>query len=407
MKFEELQLNSNIMKAIEKLGFTEPTPIQAKCIPEIKAGKDLVGQSFTGSGKTAAFGFPILEKIVPGNGIQALVLAPTRELANQVRETLIKFAFFMKLNITAVYGGVSMGPQVNDLRRADIVVATPGRLLDHIQRRTINLERVNFLVIDEADKMFEMGFIEDVEKIIRTTPTRRQTLLFSATMSQEVLKLVKNYLRNPSFIKEQIHVDKSLLKQVYYDIRQQEKFSLLVHLIKKNTSGLVIVFCGTRRQVDVIAKNLKMQQIDAMAVHGGLSQNRRDHAVDSLKRENIQVLVATDIAARGLDINNISNIYNYDSPKNAEEYTHRIGRTARAGKSGEAITLISERDHANFRSVLSDRNLHITKEALPEFERVHFIVKAEDHHQGRFDHQRSNYDNNNRRSFRPRFGNRR
>lgn len=413
MKFEDLELNSSLMKAIEKSGFIEPTPIQARCIPEIKSGKDLVGQSLTGSGKTAAFGLPILERIIPGNGIQALVLAPTRELANQVRETLVKFSSFMRLNITAVYGGVSMGPQIHDLRTAEVVVATPGRLLDHIRRNTINFNHVNFLVIDEADKMFEMGFIEDVEKIIRATPTRRQTLLFSATMSKEVINLVRNYLREPSFIKEQIHVDKSLLKQIYFDIRQQEKFSLLVHLLKEKTPGLAIVFCGTRRQVEVITKNLRMQQINAMAVHGGLSQNRRDQAVDSLKKENIQVLVATDIAARGLDINHISHVYNYDSPKNAEEYTHRIGRTARAGKSGEAVTLISERDHANFRSVLSDRNLCIKKEALPEFEKLPFVMNSfskerfDDESRRRYNRPRGNYDNNNRRSFRPRFGNRR
>lgn len=398
MKFEELKLNENLIKAINRKGFTEPTPIQIKCIPAIKSGKDVVGQSLTGSGKTAAFGLPILEKIIPGKGIQALILAPTRELASQVKEHLVSFASFMRINITSIYGGVSINPQFDALKRAEIVVATPGRLLDHMERNSINLNNVSFLVLDEADKMLEMGFIDDIKIIMKHLPKNKQTLLFSATIPTQIHEIIRYYLKDPVFIKEQIHVDKSLLKQIYYDVRQNEKFSLLVHLLKKKTPGLAIVFCGTRSQVDLITKNLKMQNIHAMAVHGGLSQNRRSHAVDSLKRENIQVLVATDIAARGLDIKNISHIYNYDSPKNSDEYTHRIGRTARAGKYGEAVTLISERDHDNFRNVMSDRNLSIKKEFLPEFEKVQFV---RDMHENRnFSRERQGFRQNyNRRRF--------
>ncbi|MBU0929994.1 MAG: DEAD/DEAH box helicase [Nanoarchaeota archaeon] len=400
MTFEELNLSQEIMNAIKRIGFIKPTPIQKSCIPEIKKGRDIVGQSLTGSGKTAAFGFPILEKIKPGCGIQTLILAPTRELAVQVKDHLISFSSFTKINITAVYGGVSLVPQFSAVKRADIVVATPGRMLDHINRRTINLTNVHTLVIDEADKMFEMGFIEDVTEIIKCLPEKRQTLLFSATISSEVRNLIKRYLKDPLFIKEEIHVNQSLLKQVYYNVVQNEKFSLLVNLLKKKTPGLAIVFCGTRRQVDIITKNLKIQGINAMAVHGGLSQNRRSHAVDSLKRENIQVLVATDVAARGLDINNISHIYNYDSPKTPDEYTHRIGRTARAGKSGEAVTLVSERDHANFGHVMSDRNLNIRKGEMPEFERVRFVLDEQRRDRGGF---RQNQDRNGFRHQRSNF----
>ena len=370
--FEELKLHPDILKSLKRSGFVEPTPIQSRCIPEIKAGKDVVGQSLTGSGKTAAFGIPIVEKLTPGGGIKALVLAPTRELALQVRETLSVLSQFRGLHVTTVYGGVGIQPQIDSLRRTDIVVATPGRMLDHISRNTIKLDKVEFLVIDEADKMFEMGFIDDVKEIIRYLPATRQTLLFSATMPAEVHHLITRYLKSPKIITEKIHVDSSLLKQVYFDVKQDEKFSLLVHLLKHKTPGLAIVFCLTRREVDVVTKNLKLQGIHVMAVHGGLSQSQRTSAVSSLKHEKIQVLVATDVAARGLDINNISHIYNYDSPKNSSEYTHRIGRTARAGKKGEAITILSESDHDNFRNVLSDRQIQVQLEQAPQFEKVRF-----------------------------------
>ncbi|MBI2107480.1 DEAD/DEAH box helicase [Candidatus Woesearchaeota archaeon] len=373
MGFEKLDLHADIIKAVKKSGFVEPTAIQKRCIPEIKNGKDVVGQSLTGSGKTAAFGLPIIEKIVHGKGIQALVLTPTRELAVQVQETLRSFASFMKVNVIAVYGGVSIQPQADALRKAEIVVATPGRMLDHINRKNVNFSNTRFLVLDESDKMFEMGLIEDVEEIIRQLPKERQTLLFSATMSNDIQHLIKKHLRNPIVIKEQVHVDKSLLKQFYYEVQQREKFSLLVHLLKNKTPGLAIVFCGTRREVDIVSRNLRLNGLKTMAVHGGLSQNKRSFAIDSLKKENVQVLVATDVAARGLDINNISHIYNYDSPKTSSEYIHRIGRTARAGKYGEAVTLLSDRDYDNFRNVLSDRSIQIQKEQIPEFQRVNFV----------------------------------
>ena len=383
MGFEELRIHPDILKAIKRNGFVEPTPIQSRCIPEIKAGRDVVGQSLTGSGKTAAFGIPLLESIHAGQGVQSLILAPTRELALQVCDNLVSLASFTSISITAVYGGVGMQPQIDALKHADVVVATPGRMLDHLERNTANLRKVHIFILDEADKMFEMGFIDDVRDIISYLPEKRQTLLFSATMPAAIHHLIREYLNEPSMIKEQIHVDTTLLKQVYYEIRPEEKFSFLVHLLKHKTPDLAIVFCATRRQVDVLARNLKLQHINAMAVHGGLSQHRRTHAVDSLKKENIQVLVATDIAARGLDIQNISHIYNYDSPKSSNDYTHRIGRTARAGKYGEAVTLLSHKDYDNFRNVLSDSQIKVHKEELPQFEHVPFM-REQHRAQGRF-----------------------
>ncbi len=372
MGFEGFNLNENILKAVAGLGFKEPTPIQEKCIPLINEGKDVVGQSLTGSGKTAAFGLPILNRIQKGKGLQALVLTPTRELCVQVRDAISEFGYHMQMNVSAVYGGVGIEPQISAIRTSEIVVGTPGRILDHLQRRTIDLRGIRFLVIDEADKMFEMGFIEDVEKIIGQTQKGRQTLLFSATMYSSVLDLVKKHLRDPVVVREQVYVDRSLLRQIYYEVPLHDKFSLLVHLLKNKTPGLAIVFCGTRREVDIISRNIALQGIKTLAVHGGLSQNKRSFAVNSLKEGEIPVLVATDVAARGLDISNISHIYNYDVPKSSQDYVHRIGRTARAGHKGDAVTLLTERDHDNFRRVLSDSTIQIAKLQLPDFDKIKF-----------------------------------
>lgn len=372
MSFEDLKLNHNILKAITALGFTEPTSIQLKCIPLIKADKDVVGQSSTGSGKTAAFGLPLLEKIKPNEGIQALILTPTRELCVQVTDALRSFSKFTNIRSLSVFGGVSISPQIEYLRKSEIVVGTPGRILDHLQRNTINLSKVKILIIDEADKMFEMGFIEDVERIISYVPKRRQTMLFSATLSTSVHELVKKHLNNPTTIRSDVHVAKHLLKQSYYVVRMNEKFSLLVHLLKKHHQEFTLIFCSTRRGVDQLAKNLKKQNINSLATHGGLTQNKRSFALDMLKKEKLNVLVATDVAARGLDIRNVNYVYNYDVPKTADEYIHRIGRTARAGAEGDAITLLSERDYDNFNRILSDKTLSITKLDLPQFEKIRF-----------------------------------
>ena len=380
MKFIDLQLDPRLLKMLEQQEFTEATPIQEKCIPLIQEGKDVAGQSGTGSGKTLAFGLPLLEKIKPGRGIQALILTPTRELCVQVAEVLHDFGKPLGLKTAAVYGGVSYSPQIDALKHSDIIVGTPGRILDHLGQRTANFTQVHFLVLDEADKMFEMGFVEAVEEIMEYLAKDRQTVLFSATLSEDISHLMHKHLHSPIVIKTNVHVDKSLLHQAYYDLEPRDKFSLLVHLLKHKTKGLALVFCATRTEADVVAWNLRKQQVHALAIHGGLSQQKRLQALDSLRNSKIDVLVATDVAARGLDIKNVSHVYNYDVPKTPDEYVHRIGRTARAGEEGDAVTLLISRDHDNFGRVLRDRSLHIQNEPLPAFERVPFLRQREESH---------------------------
>lgn len=373
MKCNDLSINSRLLEQLQDQGFTDLTCIQEKCIPPILQGKDVVGQAETGSGKTLAFGLPILEKTQPRQGLQALILTPTRELCIQISEVFKDYGKHLRLSVACVHGGVSITPQIHRLENAEIAVATPGRMLDHIRRNTIDLRNIDVLVIDETDKMFEMGFIEDVEAIIREVPRGRQLLLFSATISDDVLTLVKNHSENPVVVRTQSYVDHTKLHQVYYDIfEQNQKFSLLVHLLKTRTEGLSIVFCGTRRESDVVARNLKRQGIYASAIHGGMNQNKRTTSLNDLRNERTKVLVATDVAARGLDIKNITHIYNYDVPKTPTDYVHRIGRTARAGAEGAAITLLTERDHDNFRRVQSNEELQIERVEMPQFQRVPF-----------------------------------
>ena len=371
---EGINLVPELAKAFGELGFTELTEIQKQVMPLIQQGHDVIGQSHTGSGKTAAFGFPILEKITHRQGLQALMLVPTRELCEQVTGEMIKFAKHKKTSVVPIYGGVSINPQFFALKHADIVVATPGRMLDHMERGTINLQKVKILVLDEADKMFEMGFIDDVKRIISQLPKDRQTLLFSATVSNQVQDIVRHFMKDAKKIKVQSYVDEAMLVQQYYQVDSRNKFSLLVHLLKNETQILTLVFCATRRRVDVITRNLSNSGIKAAATHGGLSQSQRKRSLDMFHEKHVNILVASDVAARGLDIKNVTHVVNYDVPKNSKDYIHRIGRTARAGQEGKVITLLSSEDHENFRSVLEDRSLKIVKAELPQFEKVEFSL---------------------------------
>jgi ATP-dependent RNA helicase DeaD len=374
MKFDELNIHPALLKTVEGLGFVEMTPIQEKCIRDIHLGKDVVGQAETGSGKTLAFCLPILDRINVRGGLQALILTPTRELCVQVSDVFKEFGDQLGVRTVSVFGGVSIEPQIRELRRAHIVVGTPGRILDHMRRRTIDFREIRFLVLDETDKMFEMGFIDDVEQIIFQVPKQRQTLMFSATISHEIYKITNRHLKNPLVVRTQSYVDKSKLRQIYYDIYQQNnKFSLLLHLLKNNTPGIAIVFCATQRETDFVARNLRSQGVHASAIHGGMSQNKRLQSLDALKHQKTDVLVATDVAARGLDIKNVTHVYNYDVPKTSKEYVHRIGRTARAGENGDAVTLLTERDHDNFRRVQDDDELAIERAEVPQFQKVPFI----------------------------------
>jgi len=368
--FRKLGISEPVIRAIEESKFVKPSTIQEKTVPFVIEGKDVIAGSATGSGKTLAFGAGIIQNSERGRGIQALVLTPTRELAEQVAKALKKFSKYKPLNVTAIYGGVSINPQISELRSTDVVVGTPGRILDHLERRTIELGNVKILVIDEADRMFDMGFIDDVEKIIRRCPEKRQTLLFSATISPEVKRLSRRHMRNPVEVSAEQQVDPRKLTQVYYNVQENLKFSLLVHLLEHENAGLVMVFCNTRRTVDFVARNLKSAKVEAMAIHGGLPQGKRNTIMSSFHAGKTYVLVCTDVAARGLDIPGVSHVYNYDIPKESKQYIHRIGRTARAGKEGIAINLLSQKDYDNFDRVLRENQVEIKKEISPRIEQV-------------------------------------
>ncbi|MFH1424831.1 MAG: DEAD/DEAH box helicase [archaeon] len=395
--FRKLGITEPVLRAITEQGFVMPTEVQIKSIPLVVDGKDIIAGAATGSGKTLAFGSGIIQNSERGKGIQALILTPTRELAEQIKGALNGFSKYKSLRITAVYGGVGIMGQINSLRSADVVVGTPGRLLDHMQRKTIDLRCVSILVLDEADRMLDMGFLPDVERIINSCPKKRQTLLFSATVSTGISKLAQKYMNAPIDIAAESQVDPRMLKQVYYDVRDSLKFSLLVHLLKhENSSGLVMVFCNTRRYVDQIADNLKANGISAIAIHGGQNQSKRNKTMQQFHAQNIKVLVCTDVAARGLDIKGVSHIYNYDIPKESKQYIHRIGRTARAGKEGKAINILSSRDYENFGFVKRDTAADIKREEVPYVEQA--VMK-------RTENKRSNYKQGGGRG-RPQGGNR-
>lgn len=392
MKFEDMRIETSINDSLKNIGFKIPTEIQIETIPLIKKGHDVIGQSETGSGKTAAFGIPIVEKVEKGKGIQAIILAPTRELAKQISNDLKSYSRLKHLYIQTIYGGVSIRPQITGLRTADIVVGTPGRMLDHMSRKTINTRDVKFFVLDEADKMIDMGFLEDIEDIERKIPKKRQTLLFSATMPFRLKKIRDRFTKNAKKIKTKDKVSENVLKQYYYDIDQRRKFSLLVHLIKKEQPHMAIIFCNTRKSVNEISMNLKQNKIRALFLHGGLTQAKREKTLEDFHKGKVNTMVATNVASRGLDIQNVSHVFNYNIPQDMEDYTNRIGRTARAGKSGKAISLLSKDDHENFRRIMNKFSYNIEKMEISDLKLLKFkrYVRNE---------------NNRRRNFRnSRFG---
>lgn len=367
-KFKALGLNENLLKILGEMKFKEPTEIQVKAIPLALQGKDIIGGSATGSGKTLAFGASILQNIDYNGGIQAIILTPTRELAEQVSDSLRKFAKYTPCEVVPVYGGVDIQKQMRQLTTANIVVGTPGRVLDHLSRRTLNLTEIKTLVLDEVDRMFDMGFQDDVERILKECSKNRQTMLFSATISRDIDYLAKKHTKDATEIAVESYVDASQLTQVYYDVPSRLKFSLLVQLLKAEKTELVMIFSNTKRNADFIAKNLKLQGIDAHVVHGGLTQNRRNANLTDFHKGHVNVLVCTDVAARGLDIKNVSHVYNYDIPKTSADYIHRIGRTARAGADGKAVSILTDRDYDNFRAVKRDASLDIQPAELPEIQ---------------------------------------
>ena len=396
-KFKELGLSYEILNVLENAGFKEPSEIQEKTIPLALAGKDIIGGSATGSGKTLVFACPIIENLIPNRNVQALILTPTRELAEQVADSIRKFARNKKLKVLAIYGGTNIESQIRKIPYTDVIVATPGRTLDHLRRRTLNFNQIKFLVLDEVDRMFDMGFYRDVEMILKQCPEKRQTMLFSATISPDIDHLANKYTKNAVRVSVNSYVDHSKLKQIYYDVESHMKFSLLVHLLNKEKNNLVMIFCSTRRNVDIVANNLKKAGINSKAIHGGLSQNKRSRTLDEFHNEEVNVLVCTDVAARGLDIKGVSDIYNYDLPKDAKDYIHRIGRTARAGNEGRAINILSSRDYESFENITKDECLTITSEELPVFETIRLEIEPNKRFGNRDDYRRGGNRDNQRR----------
>ncbi|MBO0449459.1 DEAD/DEAH box helicase [Enterococcus sp. MJM12] len=344
MKFNELNLSPELLQSVERAGFEEATPIQEATIPLALAGRDVIGQAQTGTGKTAAFGLPMLEKIDTNNHtLQGLVIAPTRELAIQTQEELYRLGRDKKIRVQAVYGGADIGRQIRGLKdRPHIVVGTPGRMLDHINRHTLKLGTVRTLVLDEADEMLNMGFLEDIEKIISQVPEERQTLLFSATMPPAIKNIGVKFMKNPEHVQIKAkEMTADLIDQYYVRAKDFEKFDVMTRLLDVQTPELAIVFGRTKRRVDELARGLEARGYRAEGIHGDLSQQKRMSVLRAFKSGQLDILVATDVAARGLDISGVTHVYNYDIPQDPESYVHRIGRTGRAGKGGMSVTFVT------------------------------------------------------------------
>ena len=344
MKFNELNLSAELLAEVDKAGFVEASPIQEQTIPLALEGKDVIGQAQTGTGKTAAFGLPTLEKIhTEDQTIQALVIAPTRELAVQSQEELFRFGRSKGVKVRSVYGGSSIEKQIKALKSgAHIVVGTPGRLLDLIKRKALKLQDIETLILDEADEMLNMGFLEDIEAIISRVPENRQTLLFSATMPDAIKRIGVQFMKDPEHVKIAAkELTTELVDQYYIRVKEQEKFDTMTRLMDVEQPELAIVFGRTKRRVDELTRGLKIRGFRAEGIHGDLDQNKRLRVLRDFKNGNLDVLVATDVAARGLDISGVTHVYNYDIPQDPDSYVHRIGRTGRAGKSGQSITFVS------------------------------------------------------------------
>src|SRR3989339_333628 len=366
--FKELGLSPEFIEILEKNKIIVPTEIQEKAIPLAMKRMDIIGISSTGSGKTLVFVAPIVEQSKGGKGIIALILVPTRELAEQVANEFRKFSN-KKLKIFSAYGGVSIEEHVKKIVNADVVVATPGRLLDLMNRNAVDLTKIETLVIDEFDRMLDMGFVPDVDLIVKKCPTKRHTMLFSATDSKKISSIVQEYVMNPKRIFAQAHVEASKLEQSYYYTKNDSKLSLLVYLLNDKKPESSIIFCSTRTDTDFVGKGLESLGFNVKILHGGLDQKKRTRILKEFHK-NAGILVCTDVASRGLDIKNVNYIFNYDIPRTREGYIHRIGRTARAGKGGHAISIISTKDMPLFRQILEIKEFEIEEKELPFLEKI-------------------------------------
>jgi ATP-dependent RNA helicase RhlE len=379
MKFSDLGLAEEILRAVTEHGYTIPTPIQAQAIPTVLSGGDLMAGAQTGTGKTAGFVLPMLQRLSEKSAqvaagarspIRALILTPTRELAAQVEESVRTYGKYTKLSSMAMFGGVSINPQIQRLKsRLDILVSTPGRLLDHVQQRTIDLSQVQILVLDEADRMLDMGFIKDIKKVLALLPKQRQNLLFSATFSDEIKTLADGLLNNPALIEvARRNATAENITQKVYEVNRDQKRQVLTHLIKTHQWYQVLVFTRTKHGANRLAEQLLKDDVPALAIHGNKSQAARTRALAEFKSGKLQVLVATDIAARGIDISELPHVVNYELPNISEDYIHRIGRTGRAGSNGEAISLVCVDEFEFLRGIERLIKRSLPREVIPGFE---------------------------------------
>ena len=379
-KFEELQLDDRIIRAITEMGFEEASPIQAQAIPVVLEGRDMIGQAQTGTGKTAAFGLPLLQKVDPKvKKLQAVVLLPTRELAIQVAEELRRFAKFMHgIKVLPVYGGQDIVRQIRALKDGtQIVVGTPGRVMDHMRRKTVKMDHVHTVVLDEADEMLNMGFLEDMETILSQLPEERQTLMFSATMPQAIADIAKKFQKDPvtvRVIKKELTVPK--VTQYYYEVKPKNKVEVMCRLLDMYSPKLSIVFCNTKRQVDELVQALQGRGYFAEGLHGDLKQVQRDRVMESFRNGRTDILIATDVAARGIDVGNVEAVFNYDIPQDDEYYVHRIGRTGRAGREGKAFSLVVGKEVYKLRDIQRYCKTKIIPQAIPSLNDI-TEIKAE------------------------------
>jgi ATP-dependent RNA helicase RhlE len=396
MSFSSLGLSAPLLKAIQDQGYTQPTPIQKQSIPVILSGKDVLAGAQTGTGKTAGFTLPLLQMLgeekKSGHYIRALILTPTRELAAQVGDSVATYGKYLPFRSSVIFGGVSINPQIKQLQAGlDIVIATPGRLLDHVSQKTIDLSKVEFLILDEADRMLDMGFINDIKKVLAILPKKRQNLLFSATFSDEIKRLADSLLNSPALIEvAKRNATSGNIKQTIHPVDRDRKKELLVHLIKEGDWQQVLVFTRTKHGANKLMAQLEKDGITAAAIHGNKSQNARTKALADFKNGEVRVLVATDIAARGIDIDQLPHVVNFELPNVAEDYVHRIGRTGRAGNGGEAISLVCVDEHEYLKGIEKLIKQDIPKHTIKEFTPDPFI-KAEPIQ------QRSNQRNNHAR----------
>ncbi len=374
LRFTELGLSPELLKAVDKMGFEEASPIQSAVIPTILAGRDVVGQSSTGSGKTAAFAIPAIERTDPHvKAVQVLILCPTRELAVQDAEESAKLAAFKRgIHAVPIYGGQSYERQFRALEAgAQIVIGTPGRIMDHMERGTLRLDHLKLVILDEADRMLDMGFREDIEHILSAVPEQRQLLFFSATMPRMIQELIRRYSRDPAWIKiEALAQNAPQVDQVYFEVDRRSKLEALTRIIDLHDFRYGIIFCSTKIMVDDLDEHLHARGYAVDRLHGDISQMQRDRVMDKFRKRGFEFLIATDVAARGLDVDDLEVVFNFDLPNDAEDYTHRIGRTGRAGKSGKAFTFVSGRELYKLQSMVHYAKLKIRRENIPSLDQV-------------------------------------